>query len=156
MTGHRRDPVQECPVDADIEPRRLAGVAHPEQDALAFGMEIERGMEVDGHGRAAADGWHCSANEHMTLGRHDRNRYPIQLAELSSPGAGANHDLVAVQLAVRGADALDPIATPEEACDRRAFTDLDAEPAGGVRVSEGYLRRSGEPIARTEHRASQV
>src|SRR5712691_10404308 len=156
MTGHRRDPVQECPVDADVKPRRLGGVAHPEQDPLPFGMEIERRMEVDGHGRAAADGGHRATHEHMPLGRKDGNRYPIQLAELSSPGAGADHDLVAVQLAVRGADALDPIATPEEACDRRAFTDLDAEPAGGVRVSEGYLRRPGEPIARTEHRASQV
>src|SRR6185295_9179844 len=47
--GHLHDFWQKVPLHGRVERRCFVGIPHPEQDARAFAMEIEGGLEVDDH-----------------------------------------------------------------------------------------------------------
>src|SRR5690349_17226675 len=59
------DSLEEVPVHAEVECRRLFPVSHSEQDAAAFPVEIETGTEID-HKRPAPwcpGKWLCCPDE---------------------------------------------------------------------------------------------
>src|SRR3989442_749850 len=100
-------------------------------------MEIERGMEVDRHRRAAGDRRYGTAHEDVPLRWHHRDVDPGQVAELPRPRPGTHHGSFAAELAVRGDHALDPASPHQKRRNWSVLVNGDAEPAGSIGISEG-------------------
>ena len=104
--GQRRQPAhrdvdnlrQEIPLHGGVERRRLVGIGHPEQDAGAFTVEIERRVEVDdhdprvGHGRRRGPGrrFECG-NENVAPIRIDGKVDAGHVPDLTRVRAGGVH-----------------------------------------------------------------
>src|SRR5438445_2865330 len=81
--------LQELPIHVRRETGRLGPVAHPDQNAVALGMEVKRRLKVHRHRIAARHSGERPGHGYMTAVRQDRYLQTRPATDRGRPRAGA-------------------------------------------------------------------
>ena len=147
--------LEKVPGDGGVEGRRLGGIAHPQQQPVALGMEIEGRVEVHRHRHRPRQREGLGDKDVAAVGL-DRHADPGHGADHRGVGARAVHNNRGSNILAAGADADDPGGIALNRFDRAVLDDARSQPARRGGVPGGHLVRPGETVGGAEGGGAQI
>src|SRR5712692_6414098 len=155
-SGLREHLLEELPVDVFNEARRLFAVAHADQDAIALRVEVQRGLEVDGHRIRARHRRKSARDSDVPPIRQDRNLETGHAADRWCPRPCAVEHQPRGHVARRRANTSHMSRRDIDTRDRDPFLESRAEAASGGRVARCDVGWARDAVAGAERAAEDV